>query len=202
MALPSNFVSESSDRFEDWISCLPWALPSPNDSVPPKDPVFGLQPYDLAADSTETSDYGESEIAGFMTELILNRSNAPGLTPQTLPTNSGTTQSRPCPGDVERYNLCTLFKASLFENSAHSSTKDETEFTASFASGVSGENSLQENGTSNNNNNPNLGIEDGIGAKPAANPQPRPLICWYSAAGIACTAKYVKTSTEVRHLWK
>lgn len=29
-----------------------------------------------------------------------------------------------------------------------------------------------------------------------------PLICWYSAAGIACTTKHIKMSTEVRHLWK
>jgi hypothetical protein len=57
-------------------------------------------------------------------------------------------------------------------------------------------------GASNNSNSPILGIKDGTGANFAPDPQHLPLICWYSAAGIACTSKYVKMSTEVRYLWK
>jgi hypothetical protein len=93
--------------------------------------------------------------------------------------------------------------------STTSGTKSDTP--ASSASGLTGGNSLQGNGdtspkagtgASNNSNNPILEIKDGLGVDCASDAQPLPLICWYSAAGIACTAKYVKMSTEVRHLWK
>ncbi|KAB2098867.1 hypothetical protein AG0111_0g12885 [Alternaria gaisen] len=82
---------------------------------------------------------------------------------------------------------------------------------ASSASGLTGGNGLQANGytslsagirASNNSNNPVLGTKDGMGPDLDSDPQPLPLVCWYSAAGIVCTAKYVKMSTEVRHLWK
>ena len=82
---------------------------------------------------------------------------------------------------------------------------------ASSSSGLTGGNGLQGNGNtspsagigaSNNSDEPILGIKDGIGTNFASDPQPLPLICWYSAAGIACSAKHVKMSTEVRHLWK
>jgi hypothetical protein len=82
---------------------------------------------------------------------------------------------------------------------------------ASSASGLAGGNGLQRNGyispsagigASNNSDDPILGIKDGLGGNFASDPQPLPLICWYSAAGITCTAKHVKMSTEVRHLWK
>jgi hypothetical protein len=93
--------------------------------------------------------------------------------------------------------------------STTSGTKSDTP--ASSASGLIGGNDLQGNGytsssagisASNNSNNPNLRIKDGMRTNFASDPQPLPLICWYAAAGIACTAKYVKMSTEVRHLWK
>jgi hypothetical protein len=93
--------------------------------------------------------------------------------------------------------------------STTSGTKSDTP--ASSASGLTGGNGLQGNGytsssavigASNNSNDPNLRIKDVIRASFASDPQPLPLICWYAAAGIACTAKYVKMSTEVRHLWK
>jgi hypothetical protein len=96
--------------------------------------------------------------------------------------------------------------------STTSGTKSDTPASsASSASGLTGGDSLQGNGytspnagtgASNNSNNPILGIKDGMGVNSASDTQPLPLICWYSAAGIACTAKYVKMSTEVRHLWK
>ncbi|CAN9173097.1 unnamed protein product [Alternaria alternata] len=82
---------------------------------------------------------------------------------------------------------------------------------ASSTSGRTGGNGLPGNGytspsagigASNNSNNPILGIKDGTGPNFASDPQPLPLICWYPAAGIACTSKHVKMSIEVRHLWK
>lgn len=82
---------------------------------------------------------------------------------------------------------------------------------ASSISSLNGGNGRQGNGctlpsggigASNNSNSPILGIKDGTGANFAPDPQHLPLICWYSAAGIACTSKYVKMSTEVRYLWK
>ncbi|RYN47867.1 hypothetical protein AA0118_g12016 [Alternaria tenuissima] len=81
----------------------------------------------------------------------------------------------------------------------------------SSTSGRTGGNGLQGNGytspssgigASNNSNHPILGIKDGMGPNFASDPQPLPLICWYSAAGKACTSKHVKMSIEVRHLWK
>jgi hypothetical protein len=95
------------------------------------------------------------------------------------------------------------------ESSTISGTTSNTP--ASSASGLTGGNGLQGNGytspsagigASKNSNGPILGLKDGAGPNFVSDPQPLPLICWYSAAGIACTAKYVKMSTEVRHLWK
>jgi hypothetical protein len=56
-------------------------------------------------------------------------------------------------------------------------------------------------GTSNSSTPPTIVVEGDKQAK-APDRQPLPFICWYAAAGEACTAKYVKRSTETRHLWK
>ena len=81
---------------------------------------------------------------------------------------------------------------------------------SSSASGLAGVNGLQRNGYTppsagtglpDNGNNPVLETKEEFGAK-VADPLPLPLICWYPAAGIACTSKHVKTSIETRHLWK
>ena len=55
-------------------------------------------------------------------------------------------------------------------------------------------------GSPNNGNNPILGAKGDKGAK-TPDRKCLPFICWYAAAGIACTTKYVKRSTKIRYLW-
>jgi hypothetical protein len=80
----------------------------------------------------------------------------------------------------------------------------------SSGSGLAGGNGLQGNGYPsptagtgfpNNDNNPVLGTKEESVAK-VADPQPLPLICWYPAAGIACDAKHVSSSSKTRYLWR
>ena len=52
----------------------------------------------------------------------------------------------------------------------------------------------------NNGNNPILRAKGDKGAK-TPDRKCLPFICWYAAAGIACTTKYVKRSTKIRYLW-
>lgn len=56
-------------------------------------------------------------------------------------------------------------------------------------------------GSSNDSTPPTIVVEGEKRAKATAR-QPLPFICWYVAAGEACPAKYVKRSTETRHLWQ
>lgn len=56
-------------------------------------------------------------------------------------------------------------------------------------------------GSSNDSTPPTIVVEGENRAK-ATPRQPLPFICWYVAAGEACPAKYVKRSTETRHLWQ
>ncbi|RYO11928.1 hypothetical protein AA0111_g12693 [Alternaria arborescens] len=80
---------------------------------------------------------------------------------------------------------------------------------SSSASSLSGGTDPQGNGYTppsagtgfpDNGSNPVLGTKEGFGAKVAV-PRPLPLICWYSAAGIACNAKHVSSSCKTRYLW-
>lgn len=148
--------------------------------------------------SSEEGDDSDGECDNITTWNCSQRDALPSFLPYIRGHDADT--SSPC-GDSPDNGSTT-------SGSTTSGTTSDTP--ASSASGLTGGNGLQGNGytspstgtgASNNNNNPILGI-NGTGPNFASDPQPLPLICWYSAAGIACTSKHVKMSIEVRHLWK
>jgi hypothetical protein len=106
-------------------------------------------------------------------------------------------------------NTSSLCSDSPESGSTTSGTPRDTPASSS-ASGLAGGNSLQGNGYTppnagtgfpNNGDSPVLRTKEEFRAK-VAKPQPRPLICWYPAAGIACDGKNVSSSPNTRYLWR
>ncbi|CAN9192164.1 unnamed protein product [Alternaria alternata] len=146
-----------------------------------------------SVDSSEEGDDGDYECDNITTWNYSEHDALPSFLPYIRGYNENT--SSPCSDSQE-------------SGSTTSRTASDTP-PSSSASGLAGGNGLQGNryipptagtGFPDSGNNPVLEIKDGFGAK-AADPKPFPFVCWYFAAGIACTAKHVKISTEVRYLW-
>ncbi|CAN9473488.1 unnamed protein product [Alternaria alternata] len=145
-------------------------------------------------DSSEEGDDSDYECDNIITWNYSQHDALPSFLPYIRGCDENTTS--PCSDSPE-------------SGSTSSGTPRDTPASSS-ASGLAGGNGFQGNGYTppnagtgfpNNGDSPVLGIKEEFRAK-VVKPQPRPLICWYPAAGIACDGKILSSSPNTRYLWR
>lgn len=145
-------------------------------------------------DSSEEEDNSDYECDNIIIWNYSQHDALPSYLPYTRDYDENT--SSPCSDSPE-------------SGSTTSGTTSDTTASSS-ASGLAGGNGLRGNeytppsagtGFPNNGKNPVLRTKEGFGTR-VTDPQPLPLICWYPAAGIACNAKHVSSSSKTRYLWR